>query len=42
MIAEARGDRAAALTHYRRAVALDPAFKEARQALARLTAPEKH
>ncbi|HEV3058297.1 MAG TPA: sulfatase-like hydrolase/transferase [Vicinamibacterales bacterium] len=41
MIAEARGDRAAAVTHYRRAVALDPAFKEARQALARLTGPPK-
>jgi arylsulfatase A-like enzyme/tetratricopeptide (TPR) repeat protein len=38
MIAQARGDRPTALEHYRRAVILDPAFKEARQALERLNA----
>jgi tetratricopeptide (TPR) repeat protein len=36
MIAEARGDRSKALDHYRQAVALDPTFKEARQAADRL------
>jgi choline-sulfatase len=41
MIAEARGDRAKALAHYQRAIALDPAFKEARAAADRLKGAAK-
>jgi tetratricopeptide (TPR) repeat protein len=38
-IAEARGDRAAAAAEYRRALALDPTLKQAREALERVTKP---
>jgi arylsulfatase A-like enzyme/Tfp pilus assembly protein PilF len=37
VVAEARGDRAAAAREYRRAVTLDPAFQPARDALARVS-----
>jgi arylsulfatase A-like enzyme/Tfp pilus assembly protein PilF len=36
-IAEARGDRAAAAAEYRRALALDPALKQAKEALGRVS-----
>ncbi|HSL20643.1 MAG TPA: sulfatase-like hydrolase/transferase [Vicinamibacterales bacterium] len=37
-VAEARGDRAAAAAQYRRALAIDPSMRQAREALARVTA----